>query len=311
MARLLGTWPVGSPEWHAARRHGLGGSEVAAAMGLSPWESPFSLWHRKRGEIGDIEDTPSMEWGRRLEDVVVAKFVEMHPELVVARSGTWCHEDRPWQIATPDRLLYGAAAFLGRSTPVEVLEVKTAHDADGWGEDGTDEIPVYYRVQILWYLDTFDLPRAHVAVLIGGSDYREYVVDYDADEAKALRAAARLFLDSIAADDRPDIDAHGQTYQAIRELHPDIDETVDVELSDEHAERYVRARAALKAAEADEQEARSIVADVMGDARRATWCDHTIARRQAKAGGMPYVVASRKLPDPSTFTDFSDAQEAA
>ena len=49
---LIGTFSPGSEEWLAARADGLGGSEVAAVLGLSPFESRFSLWHRKAGRVG-------------------------------------------------------------------------------------------------------------------------------------------------------------------------------------------------------------------------------------------------------------------
>src|SRR5690606_3547832 len=131
----------------------------------------------------------------------------------------------------------------------------------------TDEIPVYYRTQVLWYLDVLGLERADVCALIGGCDYREYSVTYDADEAALLREGCRQFLDEVAAGIRPDIDTHGATYQVIRELHPLIDEA-DVDLPGDIAEQYIAARCELAAATETEQLARSVIADLMGNAKR-------------------------------------------
>jgi len=78
-ATVLGRWEPGSPEWHAARAHGVGGSEVAAIVGCSPFESRFSLWHRKAALVGPVDETPEMEWGRRLEPAIAAKFMDEHP----------------------------------------------------------------------------------------------------------------------------------------------------------------------------------------------------------------------------------------
>ena len=80
-AVALGQWPPGSPEWHAARAAGIGGSEVAPILGLSPFESRFSLWHRKAGRIAPVDVSPEMEWGTRLEPAIAQKFRETHPEL--------------------------------------------------------------------------------------------------------------------------------------------------------------------------------------------------------------------------------------
>ena len=68
----------GSPEWHEQRRLALGGSEVAAVLGISPFESRFSLWHRKAGLAQPIQDSPEMEWGRRLESAILERCVVGH-----------------------------------------------------------------------------------------------------------------------------------------------------------------------------------------------------------------------------------------
>lgn len=291
-AEYVGTWPTGSPEWHAARAHGLGGSEVAACMGLSPFESRFSLFHRKTGEIGPVEQTPEMEWGNRLEPVIIAKFLDEHPEYVGAGTATYRHSGRPWQITNPDQLI----ARHPFDDPHTLLECKFSMFGDGWGETGTDEIPVHVRVQTLWYMDVFGFGQAHVAVLIGGCDWREYLVTYDAAEAGLLRNAARTFLDDVAAGRRPDLDASTHTYQALRELHPDIDPR-SVELTDDTARAYLRARADLTVAKDAEQLARNVVADEMTTAQTAWWRGQKIASRQARGDGPAYVVAARNLAD--------------
>jgi putative phage-type endonuclease len=290
-AEYVGTFDPGSDDWYKARAQGLGGSEIAAVVGLSPWESRFSLWMRKAGATSPQPESPEMEWGTRLEDAVAAKFAEGHPDWNFGRGSTWRHVDRPWQIANPDRmLLYGPSTY-------ELLECKTALYAYEWGPDGSDEIPVYYRAQVLWYLDTFGLDTAHVAVLIGGHDYREYVIPASPEDQAFLREAGREFLASVDADLPPDIDAHSATYQALRELHPEIEpRTVDV--SPVTALAWVGARAALKAAEGVEQLARSRLAAEMGMAQHARYGPHRLASRQTKNGGTPFVVAARNLPDP-------------
>jgi putative phage-type endonuclease len=294
-AVLIGRFDPGSPQWHAARANGIGGSEIAAVIGLSPFESRFSLWHRKAGTIGPVEDDPIMEWGRRLEPAVAGKFLDEHAPLLRSSTygGTFAHPDRPWQIANPDLLLVNGNTA---PEPCAVLEVKTSPFGDGWGEAGADQVPPHVRCQALWYLDVLGLQVAYVVVLIGGHDYREYRIDADPDEQAELRAAAERFLAELAAGQRPDIDEHGATYQAIREMHPDIDPE-EVVLGNDLARSYIAAKACEKAAKAAAQEATSRVADAMGNAQRATWDGQVIARRQARDGGTPYVVAARDLPD--------------
>lgn len=268
VAELLGTFTPGTPEWVAARADALGGSEIAAVMGLSPFESPFSLWHRKAGLAVPVADNDQMYWGRLLEDPIAAEFARRHPEHRVRRSGTWRNRARPYQIGTPDRLLSRG----------ELLEAKTARLDDGWGEQGTDEVPVHYRAQCLWYLDALEAKRCHLAVLIGGSDYREYIVQADPAEAAVMREAAVEFLRTVRDGTRPSIDGHSATYQVVRELHPDID-PVTVELPATVAEPYLAALAACRDADTEKARCAGLVIDAMGSAQRATYRGADIATR--------------------------------
>lgn len=282
-AELIGEFEPQSPEWHQARAAGLGGSEIAAVMGLNPWESAFSLWHRKAGRIGPKEQTAAMSWGKRLEPAIAAKWSEDHPEFRTRHTGTWRSRERHWQIANPDRLLLTPSrANNTLYEPTSILEVKTAHgmDAHAWGDSGTDEIPVYYRCQVLWYLDVFGFDRCDVAVLIGGSDYREYAIGYDPAEAAIMRDEAEIFLASIEAGDRPDIDSADTTYQVIRQLHPDIDGT-EKEIPLAAADHYLSACEIAKAAADEKQYAAAIVLDHMGSAQYALRAGERFAQRVA------------------------------
>lgn len=312
-AVIVGRWPNGSPEWHAARANSLGGSEIAAVLGLSPYDSRFSLWHRKAGAIGHVETTPEMEWGTRLEPAICAKYFDTHPEHSDEEgpAGTWAHPDRPWQHANPDRLIYRLNDN-GTLTTIALLETKFSLFGDGYGEAGTDQVPIHVRTQALWYLDVLGLDTATVAVLVGGYDYREYTVTYDPTEARQLVTAGEQFLDDIANGVRPDIDEHSATYDAVKEMHPDIT-GAEVELTDDTATGFIEAKHAEKAAKDHARQATARVADEMGDARRATWDGRTIATRQARGDGTPYVVVARGLTDidvsADTWTDPEGEQD--
>lgn len=292
---LLGSWPSGSPEWHSARTARIGGSEIAAILGLSPWESRFSLWHRKAGLAGDIDENPQMSWGKRLEAPIAQAFGEEHLGWHIERAGTYIHPDRTWQVANPDRLIFTGADLEWVLSPdgdtppwppEALLEVKTARDDIGWGEPGTDEIPVYYRCQVLWYLDTLGLDTAHVAVLIAGSDYREYTVTRGGagEELALMRKAAEVLLASVASGERPDIDGSTATYQVVKQL-PDGMDDVDVEIPPETADAYRDALAAAREADAEKRRATSEVLDLIGSGRRATCLGERVATRTVHPDG--------------------------
>lgn len=282
----------GSADWLRT----MSASKVAAALGLSPFESPFSLWHRMAGNIGDVDETDEMRRGHYLEPAIAQWWQDQNPGWACYPTGTWQRADRPWQTASPDRTIYPEMVDPDLwDAPTALLECKTSADDHEWGEPGTDEIPVYYRVQAIWQMDTTGIHTCHVACLTSYLEFRAYVIEYDPDEAAQIVAKAAAFMDTLETGQAPQIDSSTHTYQALRQLHPDI-EPVEIELTNETAHRYLIARDHLKRATDLEQHARSLVADEMGNAQKATWDGHTIARRQARKDGTPYVVVGRNLP---------------
>lgn len=280
-AELIGHYPQGSPEWHKARLDGLGGSEIAAVLGLSKWESHFALWHRKQGRIPAQPQNPGMEWGHRLEPAILAKFTDDHPELAVdTKPGTWRNVDRPWQLANPDALAIGWDDDASRDLEC-VVEVKNVNDRAAWEWD--DGPPPYYLLQARWYLDVFGLDRAIIAALFGGSDYAEFEVRPDPDDTALMRSAGFDFMVSLTAGLRPDIDSHDATYTAIRQL-PDgvIDDKVEID--PELAARYEQALVHAKIAAEEKTLASSLVLDAIGNHKGATVNGRTIATRTLRKG---------------------------
>jgi putative phage-type endonuclease len=272
---LLGSFKPGTPEWNEARK-GLciTATEIAAVVGLSPWTSKFTLWHKKAGlPSAPFEPSPEMKWGVRFEDDVAEEFAERHPEHPLLHTGTWKHREREWQRATPDRLHGGS-----------IVEIKTAASPDGWGPDGSDEFPVHYRCQVLWQQDTLGLRQpARLAVLILPYDYREYVVEYDDAEAKILRDAAERFLDDVRAGNRPPIDGATDTYRTIR-VQPDGLEDRDVEIPTELVDRWDAAYAVAASSSAELTQVRGEVLDLIGNGKRAVCGDRRIAYRTVRDG---------------------------
>lgn len=245
-------------EWLEARRKGVTASEIAGLMGLSPdsWDSPFSLYHRKIGTLAPGQpDDESMERGRVLEPYVTEKFIARHPEFLVAGTSRelYAHPDRPWQMATPDSLIYDGICHCGAEGDIvcsclpdllATYEGKTSATYDGWGDDGTDEIPVHYRCQKLWQMDVTGVPAGYVACLFMHTwKVRVYRIELD-DQARAdltlMRAEAREFLDRIDMGDPPDVDWRPATSSALRELHPEVEDR-DAPVSSQLTARYLAA----------------------------------------------------------------------
>ncbi|MEU0200867.1 MULTISPECIES: lambda-exonuclease family protein [unclassified Streptomyces] len=285
---LIGHLTPGTAAWEEARTGlTITATEIAAVVGLSPWMSRFTLWHKKAGlPTPPFEMNPAIEWGNRLEDAVAQKWEDERPGHLAAPAGTWKHREREWQRATPDRLIYPqpASEFDVPEQATGLLEVKTSPFGDEWGPSGAEDgVPVWYRCQVIWQMDVLGLRRTDFAVLISGHDYREYTVEYDEAEARILRDAAERFLDDVRQGNRPPIDGVTDTYQTIR-VQPDGIEDRDVEIPAELVARWDNAYSSLATASADLTQVRGEVLDLIGTGKRAVCEGRRIAYRTVRDG---------------------------
>ena len=281
----------GSPEW----KRTMSASKVAAVVGLSPFTSRFALWHEMAGTIDRGPQTDVMSRGHFLEPAVADWFAAQHPDWKIIPTGTWTHVEIDWATASPDRL-----ALVPREG-ARLLEIKTSTHGDEWGPSGSDQIPPGYRAQVVWSMLVTGATTAHVAALLSFLEFREYVIEFDWDEAAFLLNQAAAFMDSLDAGDAPPLDGTDSTYQAVRELHPDIDDDT-VELDSVDVESLLVFKAEAEAAAEAFQFCKTRILDAMGSARKGVCLGHAIATRSAKNGGTPYLSLARTLPTPAQLT---------
>lgn len=293
-AKLVGKFVNGSAEWHAARSQGVGGSEVGTICGLNKWESAFTLWAKKSGKISDqIPQSEPMEWGSRLESVILDKFVETHPELSVwADAGTWEHETDSFAHANPDGIYQRPDGAWG------IIEIKTAAYPDDWqlGAQGvlgaSSGVPRYYLTQVQHYLRVFGFKEAIVCALFSGNKYREYLVEADEFQQQVDRDQVVKFLDSLSAGVAPDWDGSASTYESVRAMNPEITDD-SVELGD-LAERLIYAHAEFGECEKALNALKSEVLDAMGFAKKGLFDGDVVVTRQAgRNGASPFLVIKK------------------
>lgn len=166
------TYPDNTPEWHEQRAKGIGGSDVGAIMGVSPWNTRDDIFKIKTGQVEPELKTVKAGalWrGSVWENYIARQFAlrNSHKVLVHCKS-SWMNTERPHQFANIDGLLYEP----GETVPNSILEIKTSSTPYSW-EFG---VPSYYRMQVLWYMDTFGIKKGFLAVMIDDNDFRQYEV---------------------------------------------------------------------------------------------------------------------------------------
>lgn len=291
-AVFVGFFEDGSPEWHAQRAKGIGGSDVGAICGLSEWTSPYTWAAKRLGKVeSDFEPSEAMEWGTILEPVILDWFEKHNPEIELWRNaGTWCHKDRPWQQANPDALFSEDG---GKTW--NLIEVKTARYEDQWKQtdSGDDIVPPSYRAQVLWYLQTFGMKKAKVVVLFSGSKPRVFEITNDGFEADANLAKVSEFVtEYVNKEIMPPFSApFNSTLETVRFMHPDIEDD-EAELGMEGV-AYFEAVRALESAQAEMDLCKSEVIARMGKAKRGMLNGQWVLTRQARGGGTPFLVMKK------------------
>lgn len=285
-ARRTQSYKQDSPEWHELRATGIGGSEVAAIVGCSPWTSAFTVWAEKTKRIEREQITSeAAEWGTRLEDSIREKFADNHPELKVYNDkSSWANADRPWQLSNVDGFYEDAVGNKG------ILEIKTAAYEDDWKDSqGNWVVPEYYKTQVQWYLQTFGFDHAWVAVLFAGRKYIEIECPASEFQQETNLIAVERFRKYWLEDRQPDWDGSTSTLKTISKMNPEISADDSVELGS-LGEEYLEAMAAVDKATEALNEKKSRVLSAMGRAKRGTINGAWRLTRQARNGGIPYLV---------------------
>lgn len=271
----------GSPEWLRL----MTASKVSAVLGVSPWESPFGLWHRMNGTLEAEPGNDDTARGHYHEAGVLAWFKDQHPELRVrANSVLWQSKRNPRYAATPDGIALEGKQRAG-------VEIKTSA-YESWDEG----IPVHYRVQCVWQAHVIGLDRIYVAALTKNLRHVEHVLEYDAEEGDWIEAQVRGFLDSLDAGQAPPIDGHAATTKAIKKLHPQIDPT-EVEISPSDFFDIAAAKEEADLAEERLAAVKNELAAFMGNAERAVCDGQRVAARRSRNGGTPYLQLASGLPE--------------
>lgn len=292
-------------QWLQDRRTGVGGSDVAAILGLSKWRTPLEVYQDKRGESAPTPDNEAMKWGRYLEPAVRQAYADATGREVRVPQTMLRHPLYEHMVANLDGVADGADG-----TP-RIFEAKTARSADGWGEPGTDQVPMAYGLQVQHYMEVTGVLVADVAVLIAGSDFRVYEVPADRELQDMLIDAEAEFWERVKRGDPPEpvsyADVQARWGRASRADLVMADDDVRAAVLQLHALRAQRAQH-----EYQEEALRAIVMKAMGecdtlvDSTGATLCTWKAAKPAQR-----FDAAAFKTSHPDLHAQFTKAGESS
>jgi len=281
------------------RQKFLGGSDVAAIFGVSPWKTPYDLWADKiRPRVDEPQLDPKREKffkRRKRQEPVIAEMLADEYGIVVTRlsldedPNRYRDAEFPFMAAEIDfEFLMSPAvreAFPGRpefgAIPDGTLlngEIKTVHPfkASEWGEEGTEEVPVHYAAQVMHGLGVTRKPAALVAALFGLDLLVCFPVMADPETIAAMRAKS----------------VHFWNYHVMQRIPPDPVNVADVtsmysKFSGRSVELSPEAYKALKGIAELREQAKQMKLDLYD-------CEWAIARCVAINWGVDVVDRSEK-----------------
>lgn len=240
-----------TPEWHAYRMSGIGGSEIGSLMGLLKWKPAIKLFYEKCGMI-PVYDEPNekMFHGRNMEDYIANLWkywngskegmMSNHDQGIEVRkcqriNGYIRNPDYPWLFASIDRIINKGQVHLLTGEAMEdegILECKqiSQYMADQW-ESG---IPIYQVAQVQQYMTILELKYGDIAALKDGNNYEVYPMDFSPLISEQIITQSQEFWDKVLLV--RENKALRDTGQITQEEFESI--LVDVEPDPDHTEAY-------------------------------------------------------------------------
>jgi len=187
------------------RPFGIGGSDIGAILGLSPYKTAFQVWSEKVDQFSQASrDALRLRFGHHIEPFIAQEYEKATGTKTAAHQQTLFHPKHPFLYGHIDRFVLAEGItqpFIDSQVACStILECKSASifNRHEWGETGTDEIPPAYHAQCAWYMAITECSRVDVAVLLGNQDFRIYVVKRDLElETRLIERALDFWQNNV------------------------------------------------------------------------------------------------------------------
>jgi putative phage-type endonuclease len=189
--------PKNEAHWLELRTNDITSTEVSALFGLSPYQTVFEVWHRKKDKVSvQLEMNERMKWGTRLQDSIAAGIAE----------------DNGWEVYRIDEYMRNPELRMGSSFDFGIgddgiLEIKNVDSLvfkDGWLIDGDNlEAPPHIELQVQHQLSVSKRKFTYIGVLVGGNRIALVKREPDATIINAIHERVEAFWHSIETNDAP------------------------------------------------------------------------------------------------------------
>ena len=283
--RLASTVDMQRDTWLQVRKQGIGASDAAAAVGISPYMSPLELWMIKTGRDAHLpkddpnDDESPMYWGSILEPIVAKHYTEKSGNKVRRVNAILQHpdNDKSWMLANLDYAVVG-------NPDVDILECKTAGE---WGsKHWKDGVPDYVVCQVQHQLAVTGKQAADVCVLLCGQRIKRFRLVRDETLIENLMELERAFWHYVETDTPPPSDGSSSSGKALQALFP-FDEGSEIDLSDDQAiqakfDALLDVRENLGFLEEREKHLKQAIQQCMGEHTKASFSQGEVIWKKTK-----------------------------
>ena len=166
---LVDTADLPEDKWLEYRRKGIGGSDAAAVLGISPFRTGRDLYYDKLGIVSPEDEASNWvakKMGRLLEELVAEIFQAKTGFHFYPIRKMFQHPAHPFMLADVDfflKLPDGTTA---------ILECKTTNynATDKWWYNGAEVAPIYYEVQGRHYMAVMNIDHVYFCCLYGNNE---------------------------------------------------------------------------------------------------------------------------------------------
>ena len=198
-----------------ARQKYIGGSDIGAILGVSPFMTRWDLYQSKVVPIEEQNPNQAMRYGTALEPAIGGLIADDHPD--------WKFTFSPETVYHPDHkfLAYNADGVIQRPDDTILLEIKTARHSDDWGEPPHGAIPPTYNAQIQYGMGMLGIKECVVAASILGGYPVEYTVPFDEPYYSVIEEEALAFWEThVAPQNPPPLDDSYKLTEQLKAEHP-------------------------------------------------------------------------------------------
>jgi putative phage-type endonuclease len=233
----------------------------------------------KTGKETKKADSLPMRFGSFAEDFVAREYSRATGFELLHDESIYIHPEHAFMSAHIDRFVLE----VGSSSPTRILECKTANpfSSGEWGEIGSDEVPMSYLCQCIWYMAITNINKVDLAVLFGNSDFRIYEIARDQGLEELVIAKATTFWNEHVLKDIPPPVSSEQDCQT---LFSKGDPAKSIEAGQETLELTKRLQLLNSEIDVREHEISSIkqtIMSQMGEAELLTYQGRTLATWKA------------------------------